>query len=445
MLYLRGARADTRAQTGYVQAVSSTREQAGWSEGAGGLRALAWEVGAWGLSPDGEWLATADGLTDASGQSVLRCVEVATGRVVFAKPGAAVKGLGWVSPEALLVVREHGRGEGRALLHAVPDGGLLGHAPLAHVPGRVQVTPCEGAGLALVSSQRMTGGTRGEHSRRLVHVLRTDPLESAMVFDPDESPAVPRLPRVPDCAAGLSPDGRRLAVALDTALVLRELGSPRDVRAGEVTAGVGGLTWVDPDTLLAHPAEVDGEHPPQVELVSLAERRRLFSSAGEDPPQGWVGPRATVAVSPDRGRILVAGTAVTLAAAGAAGSSRALLRVIDARSGAATAPRELATVAGLAHGAQWLADGAIAVLTARRKKPVAELARLARLDDAPGPARVTVALTGKDAAGARLTRSRCGRYLVVAWRAAPEGRKRSEYGAVTATRLALVETAALAE
>ena len=52
--------------------------------------------------------------------------------------------------------------------------------------------------------------------------------------------------------------------------------------------------------------------------------------------------------------------------------------------------------------------------------------------------------SGKDAGGARLTRSGCGRYLVISWQAAPEGRKRSEYGALTVTRLALVEAAALA-
>jgi hypothetical protein len=423
--------------------MATSRDAGGWREAAPGVRALAWECGAWALSPDGRWLAAADGLTDANHQAVLRCVEVETGRVVFEKPGAAVRGLGWVSDEALLVVREHLRGDGRAVLHAVPDGGLLGSVGLAHVPGRVRVEPCAGGPFALVCSLRMTGGTRGEVPRRLVHVLRTDPLESALVYDPDESAALPRMPQVRDCAAGLSPDGRRLAVALGDKLLLRELEGERDAPVCDVGAWIGALTWVDPDTLLAHPTDVEGRTAPaQVELVSLAQRARVYTSAGEDPPHGWVGPRATVDLSPDRARVLVAGSAVTPATAATPAAAQAVLRVLDVRGGAHPR-RDVATLTEVAHGAAWLPDGSVALLRTRKKKTIAEVVRCRSIADEPEKARVEVPLAGKSVAGARLARSPCGRYLVAWWRAAPEGRHRSEYGAVAVTRLALLEASAL--
>jgi hypothetical protein len=422
--------------------MGTSRESGGWREAAPGVRALAWECGAWAMSPDGEWFAAADALPDTNNQVALRCVEVATGRVVFEKFGAPVKGLGWASNEALLAVREHNRGDARAVLHAVPDGGLLGSVAIAHVPGRVRVEPCGGAPLALVCSVRMTGGLRGDVPRRLVHVLRTDPLESALVFDPDASDALPRLPQVRDCAAGLSPDGRRLAVTASDKLLLRELGGDRDEVACDVGGWYGALTWVDPDTILAHPTDVEGlAAPANVDLISLSQRARRYTSEGEDAPLGWVGPRATVDLSPDRSLVLVAGTAVTPTVLAAKGAAQAVLRVIHTRDGSTSAPRALATNAEVAHGAAWLADGSIAVLRAR-KKTVAEVVRMRTIEgEAEGP-RVEVALT-KGAAGARLTRSPCGRYLVAWWKAAPEGRRRSEYGAVLVTRLVLLEAASL--
>ncbi len=422
--------------------MGTSRDSGGWREAAPGVRALAWECGAWAMSPDGEWIAAADALPDTNNQVGLRCVEVATGRVVFEKFGAPVKGLAWTSNEALLAVREHNRGDGRAVLHAVPDGGLLGSVPLAHVPGRARVEVSAGAPFALVCSTRMTGGTRGDVPRRLVHVLRTDPLESALVYDPDATDALPRLPTVRDCAAGLSPDGRRLVVTASGKLLLRELGGDRDTVVCDVGGWYGALTWVDPDTLLAHPTDVEGlSSPANVDLISLSQRARRYTSEGEDPPLGWVGPRATVDLSPDRSRVLVAGTAVMPSVLAAKGASQAVLRVIDARSGAASARREVTTNAELAHGAVWLADGSIAVLRAR-KKTVGEVVRMRTIEAEPEGARVEVPLA-KGAMGARLTRSPCGRYLVAWWKAPPEGRRRSEYGAVLVTRVALLEATAL--
>jgi hypothetical protein len=273
-------------------------------------------------------------------------------------------------------------------------------------------------------------------------VLRTDPLESALVYDPDATDALPRLPTVRDCAAGLSPDGRRLVVTASDKLLLRELGGDRDTVVCDVGGWYGALTWVDPDTLLAHPTDVEGlSSPANVDLISLSQRARRYTSEGEDPPLGWVGPRATVDLSPDRSRVLVAGTAVTPTVLAAKGASQAVLRVIDARSGAASARREVTTNAELAHGAVWLADGSIAVLRAR-KKTVGEVVRMRTIEAEPEGARVELPLA-KGAMGARLTRSPCGRYLVAWWKAPPEGRRRSEYGAVLVTRVALLEAAAL--
>jgi hypothetical protein len=401
------------------------------------VRVLRWEVGAWALSPDGAWLAFADSLPDASGKALLRCVDVASGRVLFEKPGAMVKGLAWASDEALLVVREHHRSDGRLLLHAVPDGGLVGHASLAHVPGRVRVECCVGIPCVLVCSQRMTGGARGEVPRRLVHVFRTEPLEPMFVYDPDETTVLPRLPRVRDCAVGLSPDGCHLAMALDDKLVLRGLRDSRDTLLCDVGQWVGALTWVAPDVLLAYPTDVGNVPlPAQVELISLTQRAVLFSSSGEEPPVGWVGERASIDVSPDGMHLLVAGMVLRPMA-----PPRAVLRVIELRSGVASALREVATAAERAHGAAWFIDGSIALLRARGKGARVEVLRLTRLDTDPEPSRVELALVGKTPHGARIARSVCGRFLVLSWRVAPERRRRSEYGALMATRLALVETA----
>lgn len=204
----------------------------------------------------------------------------------------------------------------------------------------------------------------------------------------------------------------------------------------------GALTWVDPDTILAHPTDVEGlSAPANVDLISLSRRARRYTSEGEDAPLGWVGPRATVDLSPDRSRVLVAGAAVTPTVLAAKGAAQAVLRVIHTRDGSTSAPRALTTNAEVAHGAAWLADGSIAVLRAR-KKTAMEVVRMRTIEGEPEGPRVEVALA-KGAMGARLTRSPCGRYLVVWWKAPPEGRRRSEYGAVLVTRLVLLEAAAL--
>lgn len=389
------------------------------------------------MSPDGAWLASADDFSDASGRALLRCVEVATGRVLFEKLGARVKGLGWASEEALLVVRERSRGDGQLLLHAVPDGGLVGYASVAHVPGRVRVERCAGAPFVLVCSQRMAGGARGAVPRRLAHVLRTEPLEPVAVYDPDVCALLPHLPRVRDCALGLSPEGAHLAVALDDKLILRELGADRDDLVCDVGRGVGAWTWIAPDVLLAHPMEGGSvPSPASIELVSLTQRAVLFSSVGEAPPTGWVGERVSFDLSPDRTRLLVAATTPAVV-----GPPRAVLRVIDVRNGTASVLREVATVAERAHGAAWLGDGSMVWLRARGRGTRIELLRLPRFDAQPERARVELNLTGKAPHGARLLRSPCGRFLVLSWRVAPEGRPRSEYGALRATRLAVLETA----
>ncbi len=259
----------------------------------GDVRTLHGEVGAWALSPDGAWLAVGDALPGPDGQCALRCLEVATGRVVFEKWGGEVKGVAWHGSESLLALRVQGALTTRAVLYAVPDGAAVGGLALEGLPGRrVRVSVSQGASpVAFVTPWRMETVLRERSRRRLACVLTLDPFELALAWDPDATSAVPRLPEVRPAAMALSPDGHRMAVWLGEGSVAGAHGVGRgalftvardgggEVRVCEAGRLVAELTWLDADTLLLRSAwGTEAQHRGEVEVVSISRAEVTYST-----------------------------------------------------------------------------------------------------------------------------------------------------------------------
>lgn len=437
-----------------------------WNEPAvEGVRSLRVEAGSWALSPDDQWLAWADARADEAGNTTVWCAEVSTGRVVFEKRGAVVKALGWASSEQLVVVRGEAKVNARAVLFAVPDGGVLGSVALESLPGsRCKVEAASGAPVVLVAPVRWHAAPRTkEPARRLAYVLRTDPLEVIARYDPDESAALPRVPEVRMAVASLAPDGHRLIVWQGAPSVKGLLGvaegavlsyawsKGRDVKLASAGHQVDEVAWLGPDTVALRSAAGDElAHRGDLDVVDLSRGVSLYSSVGEDQPDGWMSGRSTVDVHPDRDRLLVTGREATGATGARAWSG--LVRVIDPAAVLATRPRVIAGNVEVAMGAAWLPAmvGGVAVLRARTQRE-AELVRLSALDaGADGATRVAVALGGKKPSGGRVSRSPGETMLVVRWRVDPENSvKRSSTGSryidgpLSATRLAFVDVGRL--
>jgi hypothetical protein len=85
----------------------------------------------------------------------------------------------------------------------------------------------------------------------------------------------------------------------------------------------------------------------------------------------------------------------------------------------------------------------LAVLRSRNAK-VAEVLRFADGSTKAVGVPLPVSLDGRRPHRAALARSAGGRYLIAHWRVEPEGRKRIQYGAITATRLCLIDAARVA-
>lgn len=435
-----------------------------WSdESSDGARALRAECSAWSLSPDDQWIAWAEASPDEAGQMGVWCAEVSSGRVVFEKRGRPVKALAFTSPEALLVVRDDDRIRARAVLYAVPDGGVLGSVSLDALPGqRCKIEVARGAPVALVAPVSWHALPRANNpARRLAHVLRTDPLEAIGAYDPDETGAVPRVPEVRMAVASLSPDGHRLIVWLGAPSVNGILGvdagtvlshdwtKRRDTRLATAAHLVRELAWMGPQTLVMRSAVGDElAHRGDLDVLDLARPELLFSTVGEDLPDGWLSGRSTVDVHPDRERLVITGRVAT----GAAGAKawRSYVREVVPGEALSRAPREVTSNAAVAMGAAWLPTGheGVALLRARTQRE-GEIVRLRTIDGALDRTPVTVAFTGKKPRSGALSRSAGGTMMVARWlvdpEAAPHARRRGVVtGAVSATRLALIDVERLA-
>lgn len=432
---------------------------------APGLRVLRREVGAWAWSPDGRWLATAD-LPDLDGQGAVRVYDHEDGREALTIRGREALTLSWPSAEHLLVVRAQDLGS-RAVLHAVPDGGVLGTAVLpglTRARARVSLSatrhPDECAARALVTPGRWPGGLRENVRQRSGYVLSLPELAVAAAIEPDAWTALPRLPHVRPAVATLSPDGELIAVWLGTPspgdvphgdtgslwMVPWSGGAPRRVCA--VGAGVDSVVFTDPSRLLVQSVFGLGGVRDRGDLALVDAGRgmvlfdtRLAVEPGDSP--GWLGARATVDVHPDRERAVLAGRQPATAAGRYTGS----LQELDLGSGltVSAAPRAPAAKVELGVSAAYTGDGeALAVLCGRPPR-TALVTLWGSYRGGPaeaGHAGWSVLLEGKKPREARVTRSPGAVGVTVSWRVDGQALRRGSLTPV-AERLAWITRDAL--
>lgn len=435
---------------------------------APGLRVLQRDVSQWQWSPDGRWLAATDPV-DLDGQTMLRVYDHEDGREALTIRGREVLALAWPSSEHLLVVRAADLGS-RAVLHSVPDGGVLGTTALpglTRARARISLSatrhPDECAARALVTPGRWPGGLRENVRQRSAYALSLPDLAVVAAVEPDTWTALPRLPHVRPAVATLSPDGDLIAVWLGSPLAAPssvELagqhagslwmvpwrgGAPRRVCA--VGAGVESVVFSDPSRLLLQSVFGLGtlRDRGDLALVDAARGMVLYDSrraVEPDDSAGRLGAQSTVDVHPDRERAVLAGRQP--AGAKYTGS----LQELDLGSGLTTSavPAALPAKVELGVSAAYTGDGeALAVLCG--KAPRTALVTLWRsypdgaLAGHPG---WSVLLDGKKPREARLTRSPGLVGVTVSWRIDGKALRRGSLTPV-AERLAWITRDALRE
>lgn len=401
-----------------------------------GLRVLQREVSQWAWSPDGRWLATIDPV-DIEGHSAVRVYDHEDGREALTIRGREALALAWASSEHLLVVRGADLGS-RAVLHSVPDGGVLGTAPL---PGltRARATislsatrhPDECASRALITPRRWPGGLRENVRQRSAYVLSLPELAVVAALEPDTWTALPRLPHVRPAAATLSPDGELIAVWLGAPssgdasstpkgalwMVPWRGGAPKKVCP--VGVAVESVVFADPSRLLLRSAFGLGgvRDRGDVALVDPGRGTVLFDSRDgydSDDAAGWLGARFTMDVHPDRERAVLAGRQPV--GAKYTGS----LQELDLGSGLtrSVAPLSLPAKVELGVSAAYTGDGeSLAVLSGRAPRtamvslwPTFENGAL------PGHPGWSVLLEGKKPREASVTRSPGPVGVTVSWK-----------------------------
>ena len=428
-----------------------------------GLRVLQREVTHWEWSPDGRWLATSDPI-DLDGQGAVRVYDFKDGREALTIRGREVLSLCWPSSEHLLIVRTQDLGS-RAVLHAVPDGGVLNTLLLpglprvrAHVSLSATRHPDECAARALVTPGRWPGGLRENVRQRSAYVLSLPALEVVAAIEPDTWTALPRLPHVRPAAATLSPDGELIAVWLGTPAPANAPrsdtgslwtlpcsgGAPRKVCA--VGDGVESVEFTDPSRLLLQSVFGLGEMRDRGDLALVDANRGmvLFDTCAyaRGDSAGWLGAQATVDVHPDRERAVIAGR--QLLGAKYTGS----LQELDLGLGLArlSAPMQLSAKVELGVSAAYTGDGdRLAVLCGKAPRTAQVTLWGSFLEGAlPGRPGWQVLLEGKKPREARLSRAPGEVGVTVSWRCDGKALRR---GSLTPTveRLAWITRDALRE
>jgi hypothetical protein len=407
-----------------AERASPLRDEGAWKVLTRAVTQCAW-------SPDDVYLAVALEDPDDAGRSALCVLEAESGRVVMYVAGRTLHGLGWASPEHLLVTRAQDLGT-RAILHAVPDGAVLGSVGLPSLPGgrhRVAFSAAHGgvSAVAAVSPWRWHGGASQRVRHRAAYVLRVEPFGVAREVLPTIWRALPTLPHVRPMVCTLEPDGDGLtfwlgepdaggAVGANVGHLLRYRWE--DDRAAVLCRAGRSVVEViraDPTRVLlreAHGDDIDARG----DLRVVDTDRAVTMVATDDAPDA-LGPWATVDLHPDRERALVAGRVAR------ARKWQGTLRAFDLAAGLATAaPTEVATAAQRVMGAVWQGDGdGLWVLTARgadgaTARPWASL----RGGPEEGADGHTLTLEGKKPAQARLAWSPLRTRLTASWRVVPD-------------------------
>ncbi len=430
-----------------------------------GLRVLQREVTHWSWSPDGRWLATSDPV-DIEGFSAVRVYDHEDGREALTIRGHEVLSLAWPSSEHLLIVRSQELVGARAVLHAVPDGGVLGTTMLRGMPRvRVRVSmsatrhPDLCAERVMLTPAAWTGGLRENVRQRTGFLLSLPELEVVANIKPDLWTALPRLPHVRAAAATLSPDGEDIAVWLSSpspdgtaranagTLWLQPWpdGTPRKVCA--VGRDVDALVFTDPSRLLLQ--SVSGARTVKdrgdVALADVSRGAVLFDSR---PPHeevtdpGWLGGAATVDVHPDREHAVLAGRQSV------GGKWRGAVQTIDLGSGLTPTKDPLALDANAVLGASaaYTGDGdALAVLCGKAPRTAhVTLWRSLAEGALAGHAGWQVLLDGKSPRAAKVTRSPGRVGVTVSWQVDGKALRRGTL-TPTAERLAWITRDALQE
>lgn len=399
-----------------------------WVEHVDGVSTLRHEVTHLAWSPDDALLAVALGPLDDAGRTVVVVLDVAEERPVFTVRGAAVLGLGWSSPELLVVVRSQAQG-GRAVTHAVPDGAVLGSVALPAMYGgghTLSTDALSGAATVLAVLPRQWHGGPAQRARRRVgYVLRTEPFEVLRELAPSEWSVAPALPMARPTVAALDPDGARITVWLGEPAPDGAPGAKpghlasyawRDGRATLLARAGRAVVEVIPcdptRVLLRESARGDAGERGDVTLVDT-ERGVVLRETADGPDE--FGPEATVDLHPDRERALVAGRMTR--GGRLVGSLRAIDLVTGVFSGPAVA---VTTAAERVMGAVWADDSDAVYVLASRGAARARVQRWSAASaDATQTDRFELALKGKQVTQGRLAWSPQRTRLTVLWRCVP--------------------------
>ncbi len=393
-------------------------------------------------SPDDAYLA----LWDAGG--TVRCLEAGTWREVLVIPGTPVGAAAWPTAEALWVVRHHPPHDARVIAHAVPDGGVVGVAPMPNAwVGRHAVTVGTG-GTVLVAPPQWHLEDRARARVRPAYVLHGDAPVVVTRLDPDALGALPRLPMRRQVRAALSPDGATVALAYGgTMLAVGADAAGRTQgelvtldwatgRAARVAPGgrlpVDEVLWAGASTVIVRggsgglPVDVSGVG--EVLVLDTFTARARFDSGrdlegtrmeGTGGGDGGVGSGAALDLHPDRTHLLVTGRATDPKGTPEVPRWLPALRVVDVGEGTATPLRRLAGKVVPGAGAVWLGEGdALAVLTCRTAR-AARVDRYASLTARPAGEGLAFTLEGTRPSDVRLVRSPAGRWLTARWQSTP--------------------------
>ncbi len=406
----------------------------GWFESdAPPFRRLRGRVDGVAWSPDGRHLAfwqAREADTDLRVRERVVCVEVATGREVFALDGpAVVRALAFTATDVLCTVRDGASGSVRVGAHAVPDGGELFARTLPDLGGTA-LTVLAGDGAMLVAP-RSYGYTRGPES---AYVLGPA-LEVRAMVRPRENPwrVVDEIFRRVTLA--LQPDGAEIALlygavterfaTVPGALVRVPLGDGPTVRLPAVLRGWDATAWwPGPSTLLAACAGASGAQVVLLDAVGATVRFDTHAGVDIEAMPRWPGRTCTVDMHPSRDRVLLCGDG---------GDGKSPVRVLDVATGGCTLVPDARTVrgAGSVVAAAWLGPGDAWMQVTATEGGVA----VAVCDTLVATPRVTrgVPITGgREWLPARIERVPGGRDVVLSWREG--GATRLALAAVTALR-----------